>query len=139
MKPESSVPPTTSSTTPAEKRAEAPAVADSLVGLAVKSSDGTNLGTVQSAADIDRIVQQLRESLNPKVYTVEEIPRLDTDLAYLCRWQSTRTTYPRRPPPLRSARPTFLGDAGNNPPSSALIHVGRGGATVGVRRTWLAT
>jgi sporulation protein YlmC with PRC-barrel domain len=48
MKPESSVPPTTSSTTPAERKATTPAAAGSLVGLAVKSSDGTNLGTVQN-------------------------------------------------------------------------------------------
>ena len=48
MKPESGVPPTTPPTTPAEKRAAAPAAAGSLVGLAVKSSDGTNLGNVQS-------------------------------------------------------------------------------------------
>jgi sporulation protein YlmC with PRC-barrel domain len=47
-KPESSVPPTTSPTTPAERKATAPAAAGSLVGLAVKSLDGTNLGTVQS-------------------------------------------------------------------------------------------
>jgi sporulation protein YlmC with PRC-barrel domain len=47
MKPESGVPPTTSPMTPAERKATAPAAADSLVGLAVKSSDGTNFGTVQ--------------------------------------------------------------------------------------------
>ena len=47
-KPESSVPPTAPPTTPAEKRAAAPAAAGSLVGLVVKSSDGTNLGNVQS-------------------------------------------------------------------------------------------
>ena len=48
IKPESSVPPTTAPTTPAERKATAPAAGGSLVGLAVKSSDGTNLGTVQS-------------------------------------------------------------------------------------------
>lgn len=48
MKTESSVPPTTSTTTPAENKAAAPAAAGNLVGLAVKSSDGTNLGTVRS-------------------------------------------------------------------------------------------
>jgi sporulation protein YlmC with PRC-barrel domain len=48
MKPESSVPPTASPTTPAERKATAPTAGGSLVGLAVKSSDGTNLGTVQS-------------------------------------------------------------------------------------------
>jgi hypothetical protein len=47
-KPEASVPLTTSPTTTAEKKTAAPAVAGSLVGLAVKSSDGSNLGTVQS-------------------------------------------------------------------------------------------
>jgi hypothetical protein len=48
MKTEGSVPPTTSPTTPAENKAAAPAAAGNLVGLAVKSSDGTNLGTVRS-------------------------------------------------------------------------------------------
>ena len=35
-----------------------------------------------TAADIDRIVQRLRESLDPKGDTVEDIPRFDTNLAY---------------------------------------------------------
>ena len=40
--------PITSATTRAETKAAAPAATGNLVGLAVKSSDGTNLGTVRS-------------------------------------------------------------------------------------------
>jgi hypothetical protein len=41
-------PQATSPTTPAEKKAAAPVVTADLVGLSAKSSDGHNLGTVQS-------------------------------------------------------------------------------------------
>jgi PRC-barrel domain len=41
-------PQTTPSTPPAEKKAAAPAATNDLVGLAAKSSDGTDLGKVQS-------------------------------------------------------------------------------------------
>ena len=44
----SAAPQATPSTTPSEKKAAAPATADQLVGLTAKSSEGTNLGTVQA-------------------------------------------------------------------------------------------
>ena len=52
MKPETSAPPAAPqaipSTTPSEKKAAVPVPTGNLVGLTAKSSDGTNLGTVQS-------------------------------------------------------------------------------------------
>lgn len=51
-KPETSTPATAPQPTPAtpqsEKQAAAPAAADHLIGLTTKSSDGTNLGSVQA-------------------------------------------------------------------------------------------
>jgi len=44
--PQPSTPQATSPTTPADKKAAAPAALGDLVGLTAKSSDGTNLGTV---------------------------------------------------------------------------------------------